>query len=112
MTSKSAKLVVSNLYPDIFSSGHILVTFSVGDLVGIDLREFSLLSDLTALRMRPASDRWQHFHRPDEKIGCLEIELIPAFGEGGIIVGRDIEIAWTMDRHARNASYAKPLLGQ
>lgn len=112
LTSKSAKLIVSNLYPDIFSSGHILVTFSIGDLIGIDLSEFSLRSDLSALRIRPASDRWKHFYPADQKIGCLEIELIPSFGEGGIIVGRNIEITWTMDRRARKAKQVKHLLGQ
>jgi hypothetical protein len=109
---------VRNLYPDIFSQGHVIVSLSIAEIIDIELDGFSPQNVLDGLRILPAPEKpeRQKFYPPTLAGDDLEIELESIYGLGGSITCRGISIGWTMDRRtrraARVAATAKPLLGQ
>ena len=117
LSKKGASSIrVSNLFPDIFSKGHVFVTLTIAEVIDIELEGFSPQNVLFALRVRPAPGRPERQEYYPRKLASddLEIELEPTYGIGGRLVCQGITVGWTMDRRARQAQPLPPttLLGQ
>lgn len=112
----ASSIQVSNLFPDIFSKGHVFVTLTIAKVIDIELQGFSPQNVLFALRVRPAPRRPEREHYYPRKLASddLEIELEPTYGIGGRLVCQGVSITWTKDRAARQAKPDTPisLLGQ
>ena len=118
LSAKSESTIkISNLFPDIFSQAHVLVTLTIREIVHIQLDGFSPRNILYWLRTRPAVAKpdQERFYSRKRKDDDLELELGATFGIGGSLVCNGISVTWTKDRRARGLS--KPqnepkLLGQ
>lgn len=92
-------LQIRNPFPDIFSGGRAIVTFTFGEVVDLELSHFIRDTNiLFRVLLRPAMQRpdrrgYHRALRPDD----IEIELEPTAGLGGYLVCADVSVSWALD---------------